>query len=295
MVMPSKMLQPNHEPGREPGTPEANALAPADSVAVVLSCDSPGEVEVAASPGPRVAIHTGPPAYVVCRRGGEHHGGTAIHGDIDVVPAGMTSCWQIKDPDIALVLHVNPGFLREVAQQSDVDVDCVEIRNRFQIRDLQIEHIGLALQLEMDHGYPCGRLYRDGLAAALVAQLLRNHSSLSRQPVRSTGGLSASDLKQVLAFIEENLSEDLSLRDLARVVDLSISHFQALFRESVGLSVHQYVIRRRIERAVVLLREGKLSITQITLETGFAHPSHLALQMRRIMGFSPKAFRGALR
>jgi AraC family transcriptional regulator len=50
-------------------------------------------------------------------------------------------------------------------------------------------------------------------------------------------------------------------------------------------------VQRRVERAKTLLSESNLPISQIALETGFAHQSHLAHHMRRVLGISPKAVR----
>ena len=68
---------------------------------------------------------------------------------------------------------------------------------------------------------------------------------------------------------------------------MSASHLKTVFREATGLPVHQYVLRRRVERAQALLREGKLPINEIALATGFAHQSHLARHMRRLLGVTP--------
>jgi AraC family transcriptional regulator len=103
--------------------------------------------------------------------------------------------------------------------------------------------------------------------------------------------MSAHRLKQVLSYIEDNLSTDLSITDIALVAGLSASHCKLRFRQSMGIPLHQYVILRRVERAKSLLGEGKLPIAEIARETGFAHQSHLALHMCRLMGCSPKAIR----
>ena len=98
-------------------------------------------------------------------------------------------------------------------------------------------------------------------------------------------------LKDVLRFIDEHLGEDLSLGRIARVAGVSGSHLNVLFGAAVGYSIHQYVIRRRVDRAAWLLEESRLPVSQIALETGFAHQSHLALHMRRIMGTTPRKLR----
>jgi AraC family transcriptional regulator len=113
--------------------------------------------------------------------------------------------------------------------------------------------------------------------------------------IRPNKRLSDRRLRQVFAYIEDNLAENISLGDLAAVVGLSVSHFNVLFREAVGLSPHQYLIRRRVERAKNLLGEGKLTISQIATETGFTHQSHLARHMHRVLGVTPRTLRGMLR
>lgn len=266
-----------------------------NSFRLSLISDAPGLIEAPGFRNTLVSIHVGVPMQVSCRRGGYSHRGMAIHGDIDIIPANTPSLWEIKERDVALILSVSPQLLNMVAEEFDFDSSRLEIRNRFQIRDAQLENIGLALKAEMESGYPCGRLYFDSLAVAVTARLIRCHSSMTLEPGKRNGRLPDRTLRQVLTYIEDNLSQDISLSSIAAVADLSVSHFKNLFRESVGLPVHQYLIRRRVERAKKLLGEGKLSISQIALESGFAHQSHLALHMRRVLGVSPKMLRAMLR
>src|SRR5215831_1347867 len=241
---------------QQPSEPSRVASDKVKNLQAALCSHEPGVVDSPAVPWIVVAIHAGPPACVACRRGGESHVGTAIHGDIDIIPDETPSHWELKDADAALTLSLDPDFLQSVADDTEMRGRQVEIRNRFQIRDAQIEHIGWALQSEMERDYPCGRLYWESMATALAAELVRDHSTLAKQPGTARAGLSNRRLKHVLAFIEDNLGDDLSLNQIATVAGLSVSHCKVLFRRSVGMPVHQYVIRRRVERAVMLLRIG---------------------------------------
>jgi AraC family transcriptional regulator len=271
-----------------------NQIRKTENLYIMLLTDAPGVVEVPGSPNTAVSIHVGPSAHVACCRGGRSHRGTAIHGDIDIIPPGTPSLWELKQTDVALILSMTPALINRVAEDAGLEPRCLEIRNRFQIRDPQIEHIGWALKAEKENGYPCGRLYRESLATALAARLMHCHSSHALETGKQNGGISGRKLKQVLSFIEDNLSQDLGLWEIANVAGLSASHCKVLFRESMGMPVHQYVIRRRVERAALLLRESTLPISRIALETGFAHQSHLAMHMRRVKGVSPSALRRAL-
>lgn len=259
---------------------------------IILQSDAPGLVEAPSRTRSVVAIHVGRPVRLECRHGSEKYSGLAIHGDIDIIPSGMPARWEMKETDTALLLSISTKFLQRLAKESGLDPREVQLRDRFQIRDRQIEHIGWALMAEMEQGYPNGNLFLQSLATALGARLLRSHSSLSGKRASANGGLPARRLRQVISYIEDNLGEDLSLEAIARVADVSVSHLKVLFRKSLGIPVHQYVIRRRVERAALALRQGKASISQVALETGFTHQSHLAAHMRRILGVSPREMKG---
>jgi AraC family transcriptional regulator len=261
-------------------------------LALQLRSDPVGVLEVPELQSLLVAIHVGAAAKVSCRRGGVSHTGSAVHGDIDIIPAHTASRWEIHDQnDTALILSLPPSLLDVVAEEHGFDSRHLEIRNRFQIRDAQLENIGWALKTEMESSYPSGRLYVESLAVSVASRLISAYSSITQPLPQQTGGLGGRRLKQTLTYIEDNLSEDLSLSQLASITGISASHFKTLFRESAGVPLHQYVIQRRIDRAKDLLMAGKLSIAEIALATGFSHQSHLARHMRRASGLSPRAMK----
>lgn len=266
-------------------------IGAAENLQLSLVSDPPGLVETLGSDKVRVCIHAGPPVFAICRHGKQTHRGTTIYGDVDIIPPSTTAAWELQGNDVDLVITLHQQLLRNVVQDSGKDSRYVEVRSRFQVRDPQIERIGWALKAEMENGFPSGRLYMDSLASALAARIVGSHSSLSRPATAYKGGISRHKLREVLSFMEDNLSLDISLRQIACVAGLSISHFKTLFRQSVGLAPHQYLLRRRIERATELLRQKKLPIAQIASQTGFCHQSHLARHMRRILGRSPSQIR----
>jgi AraC family transcriptional regulator len=110
---------------------------------------------------------------------------------------------------------------------------------------------------------------------------------VTKRVLERRGRLSKPQLRRVTAYIEDHLEEDLSLATLAGVAGVSASHLKTLFRRSTGLPVHEYVIKRRVERAKVLLMRGELPVSQVALQAGFAHQSHMARWMRRLLGVTP--------
>ncbi len=263
----------------------------AEKVSVRVVTDPAGRIETPALPKPRIAIHLGNSVYMVCQRAGQKHCGLAVHGDIDIVPADTACVWEPNGPDSALIVSISPDVLASAAEELGLDRNRLEVVNRFQVRDSQVEHICWALKAEMERGYPTGRIFLDSLSTALAAALVRRHSSFASLPSASISRMSGQRFRQALSYIEDNLQQDLSLKEIAQAAGVSESHLKTTFRQLTGVPVHQYVIQRRVERATTLLAQGRLSISEVAQETGFAHQSHLAKHMQRLLGCSPKVVR----
>lgn len=261
-----------------------------DKVRVSLLTDPPGIFEFPGSEMTFVSVHVGQSVLMTCRHGDVFHTGTAVHGDVDIIPPNLPASWEMKQRDMALVIGLSPELMRATAAEFNADPGHMEIRSKFQHRDARIEHIAWALKSEMESGCPGGTLYMDSLATAMAAQVVSRHSSL-QIAANSRAGISNRKLKQVLSYIEDNLGTDLSLQSIADVAGLSVSHCKVLFRRAVGVPIHQYVIRRRVDRAAALLRGGEVPVSQVALATGFAHQSHLAAHIKRVLGVSPKELR----
>lgn len=255
--------------------------------AVQLRSDSSGILDIPEFPNALVSIHIGTAARMSCRRGGYSHTGAAVHGDIDIIPVGTPSRWEMHDEnDRALLMSLPSAMLDAIAEEGGHGSRGIELRNRFMARDRQLESIGWAMKSELELGSPSGQLFLEGLALSAAARLVAGHSSVTIEELKR-GGLDGRRLRRTLEFIEAHLGGELSLMRLAAIADMSVSHFRAGFRESVGVPVHQYVIERRVERAKSLLMRDGISIADIALTAGFTHQSHLARHMQRSTGFSP--------
>src|SRR5215469_13744915 len=205
-----------------------------DGFAVQLRSDSSGVLELPELDMALVSIHIGRAARMSCRRAGVSHTGSAVHGDIDIIPVGVSSLWQMHDEyDRSVLMVLSQQMLNNVAEENGLGARDVELRNRFMSRDRQLESIAWAMKSELEMGSPSGQVYLDGLALSAGARLVAAHSSVTVEE-RRYGGLDGRRLKRTLEFIEAHLAEDLSLSRLAAVADMSLSHFRAGFRESAG-------------------------------------------------------------
>jgi AraC family transcriptional regulator len=260
-------------------------------IKVWVSTFEAGLTEIAEMPHALVCMHLGPSVEVRWTRGGTVREGREVAGDLDIVPARTSATWEMKQDGMALIICVPDALLRAVAARLDRDPTSIDIADRFQMRDPVIEHIGWTLKADIDSSLAGGRLLRDSLGVALAARLLQRHyrGSLPMREIR--GGLTHTKLERVIAHIEDNLASKLSLPGIAEIAGMSVSHLKTLFRNSTGVPVYEYVLRRRVERAQFLLRNHKHSIAEVAAATGFAHQSHLARHMHRILGYTPSALR----
>ena len=273
----SNVLDPNG--AGPPLAPAREEPLPRGGLSVDLRTTLPGRVVLEGLPDHRLKIHAGAPVRGSCRSERFLYS----RGDIDVFPAGISDVWEEDDPNTSLYLQLSPSLLRRAAEDMGLDPDRAGLEPRHQLRDPQIEHIAWALDAERGAGYPSGLLYTESLGLALSVHLLGRY----RAPLRPSRGLSKPQLRRVTGYIEDHLEQDLSLARLAGVAGVSASHLKTLFRRSTGLPVHEYVVRRRVERAKVLLARGELTVRQAALEAGFAHQSHMARWTRRLLGVTP--------
>jgi AraC family transcriptional regulator len=254
-----------------------------------------GEVELLPFDGHLVNVHLSVPNHVLQRRNERTHEGLGITGAVDVIPAGTPAYFRMGAASEHACMLLTDRFIRRVAQETGADPDAFKVAPFFNTPDPTIERIGMSLLSEMKTGGLGGELFAESLANVLALHLLRSHSSLgsaSRRRLGSEGGASKRSLERATDYINDNLSQKLTLAEIAEAAYMSPRHFSRSFKKDTGLSPHRYVIHRRVERAKALLANTDLNLAEIARAVGFANHSHLSSHLRRLLGVSPGALRG---
>jgi AraC-like DNA-binding protein len=139
---------------------------------------------------------------------------------------------------------------------------------------------------------PGAQIYAERVADAIMTRVVGRVStgaSSGRRHGRSA--LLKWRQRRVADFIEANLAEPIRLQDLAEAAGLSRMHFAAQFRAATGLRPHDYVVRRRIEKAQELLRDGSIPLAQVALGVGFQTQAHFTTVFRDQVHETPGRWR----
>jgi len=263
----------------------------------VEQCQSPVsafEVELSALSDHWLNLHIGNPAPLIQKRDDRLHESILHEGDNLFVPAGQPSYWcRAESGVICTPLHIclRPELVQHVAEASDIDSTRFELVHGFGQQDVQLHQIGMLMLAELRSGGMMGQLYIESLTQALVIHLLRHYSTLTQSIASPHSSFTHTQLQQAIDYIHTYLNRDLSLAELASVVNISPTYFASLFKQEMGISPHQYVIQQRVERAKAMLMKTDLAIADIALQVGFSSQSHLTQQFKRFTGMTPKQIR----
>jgi AraC family transcriptional regulator len=229
---------------------------------------------------------------VVYRFNQQEYDGIMPTGHCILIPAAMPSFVHWESTDEGIFLIIDPQFLHKIALENDCfHANRLEIKPMLIGTDSQISALALQFHQERQNQALGGRMYSEALANLLSIHLLR-HYCTTRPTLRTYArGLSKQRLQHTLDYIQAHLDEKLSLEEIAAELNLSIYYFCELFTQSMGIPPYKYVLQQRVERAKLLLKQSKKSLTEIAFECGFAHQSHLNRHFRKLTGVTPKQYR----
>lgn len=258
---------------------------------------SPNEAKSPALSEHRLILPLGDPAPLIQKRDNRLHESILQKGDSIFVPAGYPGSWRSPRRDTnrpkkqQLHIWLKPELLEQAAEASEIDVDRFDLVNCFGRQDLQLHHIAMLLLAELQSDGIMGQLYVESLTQVLVIHLLRHYSTFTQPITFENRSLTHTRLQQAIEYIHAHLDRELSLAELAGVINISPTYFANLFKRAMGVSPHQYVVQQRVERAKLLLLKTDLAIADIALQVGFSNQSHLTRHFKHIVGVTPKQVR----
>jgi AraC family transcriptional regulator len=235
-------------------------------------------------------MYEGEPVRAAWRVGGRRFNAWVRSGHLWIIPRSVPHASSFQGPHGGVLLSLGGSQL-----------DChigplmhggrIELAPVFNLEDGQLEHLLRALLAVAQDGSDADPLMGELLVNAACIRLAKRYAVSKLNVVPRRGGLPEARLKRVLEYIDANEGRNITLSELARVANMSLYYFAVLFRQSTGLSPHQYVLNQRVEHAKELLRDPKLSVLDVSISVGFEHQNNFARAFRRVIGASPTQFR----
>jgi AraC family transcriptional regulator len=250
--------------------------------------EPPGRIALDGAPANVLMFNMAPVQGLRQTREGRTFVSNVLHGEMTLMPRGVPSQWSWNSTCDRLDVIVSADVFGDGSKLDVVD--------RFLFRDSEMEAICRRVYRELSLNSAAGRLYVESLVIELALLLLQRHSTASQAvTIVPSRILTRNQARRVLDYIESNLCRDVSLSELARIADLSLYHFARMFKQTLGLAPHRYVLERRVERAKQMLRTTKASLVEISLSAGFYGQSHFTNTFHRMVGATPSEFQGCMR
>ena len=277
-----------------PATPTlSSAHSPWEGVLLERHRHGPYNADAHEHPSYFVCLHLSEPAPLLWRTNGTSGSKVLGPGSAVVLSRGTRDSVSFPKPVERILFTLDPRVFQQALQEHHTGRD-VELVDQWGVQDRQIEYILRALEADLDAESPAGKLFGQSLINALAVHLQRQYSVTPPKTMNLRGGLPSARLKRVKEYIEANLDQDVALSQLAATAGMSPHYFAELFKQSVGVSPHQYLLRRRIERARQFLHDSNMRILEAGVRSGFSDQSHFTKIFRRMVGVTPTEYRSTL-
>ncbi|MEU8470173.1 AraC family transcriptional regulator [Streptomyces sp. NPDC029006] len=228
---------------------------------------------------------------VLCHNSeGLSKGLTCKAGDVCLIPPQRSVYLRLEPIQVGPIEHINitlplAAFRRHLDENCRGSGPDLHDLTRVAYPDPVITSSAVALVQAREAG-AC-ELYAECAAQYLIAHILAPKVSEPRGP------LTVTQLKTIHEYIHAHLAARITLEDLALQVSLSRYHFLRLFKQTTGMTPHQYLTQQRMEAAKHWLRTRKHPVGRIGQMCGYATAAHFSRAFRKYVGVSPSDYRGS--
>jgi AraC family transcriptional regulator len=217
-------------------------------------------------------------------------------GRLLMPPGGICLCsgqevWTAWDRPIEFIaLAIHPDVMQRAACERG---KTIVLKPEPNLSDQVVVNLVHAIHSEIRSGCPAGPLLGESLATDLSAYLRRQHAIEPIHLPYFKGGIPRVRLNRVLEYVEASLATKLRVAELAGISEMSPYYFGKLFKQSTGLTVHEYVTKRRVQRAIDLLKRERVDISGVGAAIGIPDQSQFTRLFHKYTGITPRRYRAS--
>lgn len=188
-----------------------------------------------------------------------------------------------------LVIEVSPAIFGKAA--GEAGMGGFEIQPLWAAHDPKLQSIIRALHHELLQQCPFGPMFADHMALSFASLVLTKYSTMYNRFVQHQTKLSPLEERRTAELLNDSLSDNLSLWDLAGLLEMPPSQLTEGFKRSSGLYPHEYLVRRRIEWALQRLKAPHPNSKKMISELGFSSAAQFSSAFSKVVGLSPRTYR----
>jgi len=158
------------------------------------------------------------------------------------------------------------------------------------IQDKTLSRLLFRLRHELQSQSGPGKLLHQSLALCIAIHMATNFITDGKRPFAPKGKFSSSQLATVIEYIDASVKKDIGLTELAGLLNLSPFHFSHLFKNTLGISPHQFYLHLKIHRAMMAIQRSNTTLTDVAYEFGFSDQAHFSRMFKKIAGLSPREY-----
>ncbi|HCA28124.1 MAG TPA: hypothetical protein DEP23_00340 [Ruminococcaceae bacterium] len=201
-----------------------------------------------------------------------------------------------------LVIHFDPSFIWN-SLSNDIDYNFLLIffergpnfsnkLDRENPATARIFSLILDIQQELQSRKLCYELIVKIKLQTIFTEIIRNYDYIEHgKVVKPLSGNEIEYLNAVISYINSNLDKDLRLSELADIVHVSPSYFSTLFKRFNGVSPIEYIVHKRVQRAIELIKTTSMNLTEIAMACGFNNGTNFYKAFKKVTGRTPSFYR----
>ncbi len=206
-----------------------------------------------------------------------------------LMPAESLSTWNVKKPQRFAHIYFSKNYFKElVLQDFDIDPQSIELEEKTFFTDPSL--IKTIKELLSQHTtLPEDTLRTQEIVRTIITTLTHSHCTNPTKQKSYRGRLSKPQLLLIDEFISTHLHQPISIDQLAELIHLSPFHLMRVFKKTMGISLHQKVMKTRAIKASELLRCNKSQL-DVSIACGFTNQSHFSRSFRQFFGVTPRQY-----
>jgi AraC family transcriptional regulator len=180
-----------------------------------------------------------------------------------------------------------------ISHQAVLSVPAVDSGSMFQWQN-QVNEVFDAVRHVLDNAREPAETRIERAGALLRQHPMNRHRREGNAQVQDNAshrGLLRWHMRRITAYVDSNLTETIHIADLASLINLSTSHFCRKFRASENESPHNFILRKRIERATTLMTTTRFALRHIATDCGLCDQAHFCKIFKKIVGQTPSEWR----